>query len=175
MVLSTKQLTSRLKKLNWWQKIIVLLVGLYVLKQLLDLFKITSTLRALADIKREFNFLSGSSETFEASDGASEGSQPSNVLNCTMYYAPWCGHCKTAKPEWEKLEQALSGQIINGTKILITKIDCEKYPKVAEEQGIQGFPTFKFEMKGKYYDYKGGRTFGEWKQYIESIVHADSA
>jgi thiol-disulfide isomerase/thioredoxin len=169
-MISIKNLTNRLSKLSWWQQIIAVLVGLYVLKQLLDLFKITSTLRAMADIKREYNFLTGAAETFDGTDdGASE------TLTCTMYYAPWCGHCKTAKPEWEKLEQALHNQTINGTKVFITKIDCEKYPKVAEEQGIQGFPTFKFEMKGKYYDYNGGRNFNDWKKFIESVVHSDSS
>ena len=169
-LISTRNLTSKFSKLKWWQQIIVILVSLYVLKQLLDLFKITSTLRMLADVKREFNFLSGSTETFDGNDGASEGSQPSRTLRCVMYYAPWCGHCKTAKPEWIKLEQALNGKVINGTEIAISKIDCDENPQVAQKEGIDGFPTFKFEMNGKYYDYNGGRTFSEWKQYVETVV-----
>ena len=165
-MLSTKNITNitklfkQIKSLTWWQKIIALLVGLYVFKYLLDAFKITNTIRALADMKSQ---IIGNTETFDGEEGA-------GTLNCTMYYAPWCGHCKTAKPEWEKLEGELNGKTINGISVNISKIDCDQNPKVAEEQGIQGFPTFKFEMNGKYLDYNGGRTYSEFKQYIESVV-----
>jgi thiol-disulfide isomerase/thioredoxin len=157
--LSTKSkiLTTQLNKMSWWQKLIVILVGLYVLKKLLDVFNITSALTTL-------NLMpAGNTEQFD--DSASQ-----TVLNCTMYYAPWCGACKSAKPEWEKFEQEFNNKVIGETTIIVTKIDCDQYPQIAKEQKIEGYPTFKFEKNGKYYEYTGGRTVNDWKKYIENIA-----
>jgi len=146
---TTKKYANQFTKMSWWQQVLVIVLLLYTFKKMFDLFKYTSVM--------------DHAENFDDDVSMS-------TLNCTMYYAPWCGHCKTAKPEWEKLEQALHGNVIKITKISITKIDCEANPNIAKEQGIDGFPTFKFEKDGKYYDYNGGRTFDEWKQFIDSIV-----
>merc|ERR1712146_748336 len=37
-----------------------------------------------------------------------------------MFYAPWCGHCKKLKPDWEKL-----GQATDCNKVTIARIDCD--------------------------------------------------
>ena len=150
-------LITRVKNMKWWQKIAVLLLVLYLTKYIFSTFSGT--------------------EMFNGNDGGASAKANVNgkTLACTMYYAPWCGACKTAKPEWIKFENEMNGQTINGTKLVITKIDCDENPKIAEEQNIQGFPTFKFNMDGRQIDYKGGRTYNDFKQFIESIVHADNA
>ena len=164
-MISLKNYSDRFNKLPFWQKIIVVVVGMYVLKQLIELFKITSTLRSIGDFKY---LLTGSGFT-ESFHGESKSSR---TLSCTMYYAPWCGYCKTAKPEWEKLEQSINGKDMNGTKVLVTKIDCDDHPEIAEKEGIQKFPTFKFKMDGKHFDYNGGHNYNDWNKFIESIVHS---
>ena len=145
--------TINVYKLEWWQKIVVVLVGLYILYFLLKALKIE-----LPQIK---------SENFEDNKG--------NLLKCTMYYTTWCGYCKQAKPEWEKLSAEFNDKSINGTQILITKVDGDENPSVVKQVGVSGYPTFKFELDGEYHNYDGGRTYAEFKKYIESIVYSDSA
>lgn len=91
------------------------------------------------------------------------------TLTCTMYYVDWCPHCKTAKPEWEKLMDTFNGKIINGKKILVVSIDCEKYPEAAKEAKL-GYPTFKFDLDGQKLDFNGERKFNSFKQFIESVL-----
>ena len=93
-----------------------------------------------------------------------------DAVVCTMYYVDWCKFCKKAKPEWAKLEQEYHGKTVNGKKILIVKINCEENPEVAEKEQIQGYPTFKFNSNGKYYDYPDEPTFDKFRVFIEHLT-----
>jgi thiol-disulfide isomerase/thioredoxin len=167
---SFKTLKSKFNKMEWWQKIVVVIVGLYVVKYLIDALKLTAAIGAVVALKDQVSQLTGGAETFEG-----ESSESDSTLTCTMYYTTWCGYCKKAKPHWEKLTNLFNGKTVNGKKIFITKIDCEKYPELAKQQGIEGYPTFKFDLNGKYFDYNGGHSLDDFKQFVTSIVHADSA
>lgn len=91
-------------------------------------------------------------------------------LVCTMYYTTWCKFCTKAKPEWERVIQEFNGKVVNGKKILITKIDCEKNTDVAEKENIKGYPTFKFNLNDKYYDYPDEPVFDKFKTFINYLV-----
>lgn len=93
-----------------------------------------------------------------------------DVLKCTMYYVNWCPHCTSAKPHWNKLEQEMNGAVVNGKKILITKVDCEANPEVAKAQNITGYPTFKFDMNEKHFEYQDEAVFDKMKTYIRNIA-----
>lgn len=149
--------TSKFNKLKLWQKIIVAIVTLYIVKYLIDALKLTAILGSLVAVK---NQIVGETESFE--------SVP--TLTCTMYYTTWCGYCKKAKPHWDNLIGELNKQTINGKKIVVTKIDCDEHPEIAKQQNITGYPTFKFNLDGTYLDYSGGHTFEEFKQFIKSVV-----
>lgn len=55
-----------------------------------------------------------------------------------LFYAPWCPHCTKFAPEWENAVKN------NGTDIKMVKIDCDKYPDIAEKHEVKGFPTIYF-------------------------------
>ena len=40
-----------------------------------------------------------------------------------MFYTPWCGACKTAKPQFSAAADELAGD----NKILIGGIDCDQF------------------------------------------------
>ena len=66
-----------------------------------------------------------------ASSGSNESFQNPTEPTFTMYYADWCGHCKTAKPEFEKLV-AKSPMDVNGVKCKIRLVSPEKQPELAK-------------------------------------------
>jgi thiol-disulfide isomerase/thioredoxin len=61
-----------------------------------------------------------------------------------LYYADWCGHCQTMKPEWQKVVSKFSGnQAVNVAEVESTLID-----KLAHKPQVQGFPTIKMYQSG---------------------------
>lgn len=49
-------------------------------------------------------------------------------------YAPWCGHCKTLRPEWAKLATKLKGVA------KVAKIDASIHRKFDSVYGLKGYP-----------------------------------
>ena len=70
------------------------------------------------------------------------------------FYAPWCGHCKSFAPEYEKAASVLKGVV------KVAAIDATANEKTAQTYGIQGFPTVKIfgADKKNPIDYQGQRT-----------------
>jgi protein disulfide-isomerase A6 len=70
------------------------------------------------------------------------------------FYAPWCGHCKSLAPEFEKAAKALEGMMYMGA------VDMTTEQSVGSPYGISGYPTLKFfgPNKAKPVDYSGART-----------------
>ena len=64
------------------------------------------------------------------------GEKPAMV----MFYAPWCGHCKALKPDWEKL-----GESSDCNNVMIGRLDCDNEAnlELCSEYEIQGYPTVK--------------------------------
>jgi protein disulfide-isomerase-like protein len=74
-----------------------------------------------------------------------------------LFYAPWCGHCKTVKPVWQQLPTK-----VRGGSVHILQIDCERYREAAAKYSIQGFPTIKkFSQGRELATYKGDRSLGD--------------
>ncbi len=85
-------------------------------------------------------------------------------ISFTLYYVDWCPHCKSIKPDWEKLEND------NELKhITITKVNCEENEEIVQEKNIEGFPTILLNNNGKEEAYNGGREYGDFKAYLQTI------
>lgn len=81
------------------------------------------------------------------------------------FYAPWCGHCKSLAPTYEKI-----GGLYKGSKVVIAKFDAtaNDLPAGIPFQ-VQGYPTIKFRKAGtaEYIDYNGNRSEEDLLQFIE--------
>jgi protein disulfide-isomerase A6 len=83
------------------------------------------------------------------------------------FYAPWCGHCQSLKPGYEKVARKLEGMAN------IAAVNCEDddAKELCGKFGIKGFPTLKLVVPSKkpgkpiVEDYNGPRT-------VKSIVDA---
>ena len=101
--------------------------------------------------------------------GFQSGAGP-NGYTFTMFYADWCGHCKTAKPEFEELSN--KGPItVNGKKCTIRLVSPEKEPEKAKGKPIKGFPTFLMETPGgETVEYRGERNMDGYLKFINETL-----
>ncbi|CAI8603726.1 unnamed protein product [Vicia faba] len=80
------------------------------------------------------------------------------------FYAPWCGHCKSLAPIYEKVAAAFKTE----DEVVIANLDADKYRDLAEKYEVTGFPTLKFFPKGNKAgeDYGGGRDLDDFVAFI---------
>jgi len=72
------------------------------------------------------------------------------------FYAPWCGHCKTLAPTWEKLAKVYKSD----PNVVIANVDADKHKDLGTKFGVSGFPTLVFFPKSNKETgdkYNGGR------------------
>ncbi|XP_057770179.1 protein disulfide-isomerase-like [Salvia miltiorrhiza] len=92
------------------------------------------------------------------------------------FYAPWCGHCKSLAPEYEKAASILSS---HEPPIVLAKVDAneEANKELATEYKIQGFPTIKILRNGgkSVQDYNGPRQADGIVDYLKKQAGPASA
>lgn len=79
------------------------------------------------------------------------------------FFAPWCGHCKKMKPDWDKLMDEFKGSATQ----LVAEVDCtsDGGKPLCESNGVRGYPTLKWGDPSSLEDYSGGRTFDALKTF----------
>jgi len=79
-------------------------------------------------------------------------------------FAPWCGHCKQMKPDWDKLMEETN----DSSTQLVADVDCTAEGKpICESNGVQGFPTIKYGDPSDLQDYDGGRDFDSLSKFVK--------
>lgn len=73
---------------------------------------------------------------------------PSKMSILIEFYAPWCGHCKSLAPEYERLGKLFA----SSSQVTIAQVNADKHSKLAKRFKIEGFPTMKWIQKGKTFD-----------------------
>ncbi len=75
------------------------------------------------------------------------------MTKVTLYYANWCGHCKTFKPVWNSLKP-----YFDKYNIQYQEFEEEVNNDIIKNNKIEGFPTIVIEKNGVKYDYNGERS-----------------
>ena len=80
-----------------------------------------------------------------------------------LYYADWCPHCHTAKPEFDKLG---SIQTIGGKKVEIVAIEEKNIPDSVK---VSGYPTVRLldSEENLVEEYAGERTAKGFQAFLE--------
>jgi len=65
------------------------------------------------------------------------GGEAKKPLVIKLFWVDWCGHCNRFKPVWNKLKKE------NTLDVNYEDVNCEKEKEVAQQEGIQGFPTIR--------------------------------
>jgi len=90
------------------------------------------------------------------------------------FYAPWCGHCKSLVPTYEKLGAAFEGN----DNVVIAKIDATANDIDHPAVHVQGFPTIIFfpaNNKNEPVVYEGERDLESLRAFVEEHTTAKSA
>lgn len=87
------------------------------------------------------------------------------VGSFTMYYADWCPHCKSVKPEFADF--AKGGVVtVNGRNVAVKMVEESEKEKM-QGKPVKGFPTFLFETaEGQTIEYSGPRTRDSWMDFL---------
>ena len=83
--------------------------------------------------------------------------------------ADWCGHCKNAAPEFDKLLAASPMTLKNGTKVSVKILDADKNKDEVSQMGIKGYPTILIMNGNTKTEYPGPRTYDGVLEFLNDM------
>ena len=83
--------------------------------------------------------------------------------------ADWCGHCKQAAPEFEKLMAASPMTLKDGTKVTVKVLDADKNKDEIKQYNIRGYPTILIGDGANMTEYPGSRTYDGLVEFLNGM------
>lgn len=121
---------------------------------------------------RSNGVISNNREGFEGSvNTLTEKPNPKeNEVYLVLFFVDWCPHCKTVKPEWEKLMK-LNNTEVNGKTIKVAAANAEgsdAEKEAARDNNVEGYPTIKLISQSQVLDYNGARNAVEMGRFVKN-------
>ena len=103
-------------------------------------------------------------------------SVPEGTARFYLFYVDWCGWCKKAMPDWEKLEEKVNETPIFGqTRVKLVRVNAEEERKLADLYEADAYPTILLETKDALYKYEGKRTADDLFQFLRESFGKERA
>lgn len=91
-----------------------------------------------------------------------------------LFYADWCPHCKTAKPNWDSIKSQYQNKTINGYHVIFTEVDCTTETAETEQMmnkyNIEGFPTIKLVKDGQVVEFDAKPTRETLNEFLNTVL-----
>lgn len=81
------------------------------------------------------------------------------------FFAPWCGHCKKMKPDWDALATEFNTENSN---VIIADVDCTTEKDLCQKHGVRGYPTVKYMQMDEGTAYNGKRDLESLKEFVKT-------
>lgn len=107
-------------------------------------------------------------EYIENKEFVSDEPQKEAVLY--FFYTTWCPHCKTAKPEWQKLKDEYENTPINNTRVIFREVDCDKEESVADQFKVEGYPTVKLVKDNQIIEYDAKPKYDTLVEFLHTTL-----
>jgi thiol-disulfide isomerase/thioredoxin len=94
----------------------------------------------------------------------------SKKARVSMIKAAWCGFCKKAMPEWEKLKGEIHDKVVNGYHVTLRDLEQKKDENEIKENypHVKGYPTYVVETQGPGGEYQ---TVGSFNSIEKNDMH----
>ena len=96
--------------------------------------------------------------------------EPQKEAVLYFFYTTWCPHCKTAKPEWQKLKDEYENTPINNTRVIFREVDCDKEESVADQYKVEGYPTVKLVKDSQIIEYDAKPKYDTLVEFLHTTL-----
>jgi len=100
--------------------------------------------------------------------------ESNKIAHIMLFYADWCPHCKTAKPEWNALKEEYDGKTINGYIVVFEEYNCteqtEDIESTMNKYDVNGYPTIKLIKDGQLIDYDAKPTKDLMEKFLNTVL-----
>jgi len=106
-----------------------------------------------------------------------------DAVQVYFFFADWCPHCKTAKPDWQQFVKQVNGTTVNNRVIQTIEVDCTnmdssntsdptvvKTIQLVKEFDVKGFPTVLGVKDGKKVDYDAKVSLTTLNKFVDAIT-----
>jgi thiol-disulfide isomerase/thioredoxin len=87
-----------------------------------------------------------------------------------IYYTTWCPYSKSAMEVWMGMKDDYNNKTINGTKLLMSEVDCDKEPNEADAKDVEEYPTIIITKDGVDHRLDGQPTKENIEAFIQSVL-----